>query len=91
MDLTPKKSPDGPLQHIATNLAQSLQTDVYFPGSSYLGDVKAELRKVMKQRYGAFFQTYNKTLRLDGWKLASTNTTILSFIHAVIHKDTRSC
>ena len=40
-----------PLREIAQRLADSLHPDELFPESNYLQNVKAELRKLMKQRY----------------------------------------
>jgi len=40
-----------PLKEIAQRLANSLHPEELFPETSYLKNVKAELRKLMKQRY----------------------------------------
>ena len=40
-----------PLDAISQRLVRGLQVDVIFPHSSYLDNVKAELKKVLKQRY----------------------------------------
>lgn len=40
-----------PLEEISQRLVQGLQVEVIFPHSSYLDNVKAELKKVLKQRY----------------------------------------
>ena len=39
-----------PLVEISQRLVEGLQMDVIFPHSSYLENVKAELKKVLKQR-----------------------------------------
>lgn len=39
------------LKEIAQRLADSLHPEELFPETSYLKNVKAELRKLMKQRY----------------------------------------
>ena len=40
-----------PLIEISKRLVEGLQVDVIFPHSTYLNNVKAELKKVLKQRY----------------------------------------
>ena len=40
-----------PLREISLRLVEGLQTGVIFPEADYLGNVKAELKKLMKQRY----------------------------------------
>lgn len=49
---TPIPSPIAkiPLKEIAERLADSLHPEELFPGTDYLRNVKAELRKLMKQR-----------------------------------------
>ena len=49
---TPIPSPIAkiPLKEIAQCLADSLHPEELFPGTDYLRNVKAELRKLMKQR-----------------------------------------
>ena len=39
-----------PLKEISLRLVDGLQTNVIFPDSNYLENVKAELKKLMKQR-----------------------------------------
>ena len=39
-----------PLREISLRLVEGLQTPVIFPESSYLNNVKAEFKKLMKQR-----------------------------------------
>ena len=50
MDTSPKTA-HVPLREISLRLVEGLQTSVIFPESSYLDNVKAELKKLMKQRY----------------------------------------
>lgn len=40
-----------PLEEISQRLVEGLQVDVIFPRSNYLENIKAELKKVLKQRY----------------------------------------
>ena len=49
MDTSPK-TVHVPLREISLRLVEGLQTSVIFPESSYLDNVKAELKKLMKQR-----------------------------------------
>lgn len=44
--------PAVPLVEIGCRLVEGLQVDVIFPHSSYLDNTKAELKKVLKQRFG---------------------------------------
>ena len=50
MDSSPRTA-GVPLREISRRLVEGLQTKVIFPESDYLGNVKAELKKLMKQRY----------------------------------------
>ena len=50
MDSSPK-NPGVPLREISLRLVEGLQTSVIFPECNYLDNVKAELKKLMKQRY----------------------------------------
>ncbi len=40
-----------PLRHISINMSEGLATNTTFPNSTYLYSTKAEIRKIMKQRY----------------------------------------
>ena len=54
MDSSPKHG-SIPLREISLRLVEGLQTSVIFPESNYLDNVKAELKKLMKQRYSYLF------------------------------------
>ena len=50
MDSSPKNG-SVPLREISLRLVEGLQTSAIFPESNYLDNIKAELKKLMKQRY----------------------------------------
>ena len=49
MDSSPRGA-GVPLREISLRLVEGLQTGVIFPEANYLDNVKAELKKLMKQR-----------------------------------------
>lgn len=44
-----------PLEEVSTKLSQGLATESVFPDSTYLSSTKAEICKIMKQRYTCVF------------------------------------